>query len=305
LWALRPHFFVLPALAALAGAASAEPAALSWRSVLAAVIAAAGWGAGQLLNDFLDRASDAINAPDRAMVAGRLTPRWAVVGAVLLASLALGATVEVHPRAWVLASLGGALLLLYDAAKRWPLLGNLAHGALMATVASIGRASVAPLDLDLTWSAFVRDALFGGWRTQIAVFAIAAWYLQSNYEKDRRGDRAAGDMTLAVVLSVRGSATLRACGILVTVLVTARLMGSSVSWQLLLAGGALGLGSTVSSLRRGTDQGAIEGYRFAVFASIVCLMALSAPLVGFGGTAALLSASFVTVAIAFRRSPNP
>ena len=52
LWALRPHFFVLPALAALAGAASAAPAALSWRSALAAVIAAAGWGAGQLLNDF-------------------------------------------------------------------------------------------------------------------------------------------------------------------------------------------------------------------------------------------------------------
>ena len=76
LWALRPHFFVLPALAALAGAASAAPPALSWRSALAAVIAAAGWGAGQLLNDFLDRASDAINAPDRAIVAGRLPARW-------------------------------------------------------------------------------------------------------------------------------------------------------------------------------------------------------------------------------------
>ena len=176
----------------------------------------------------------------------------------------------------------GALLFSYDTAKRWPLLGNLAHGALMATVASIGRASVAPIDLDTAWSAFVRDALLGGWQTQMAVSSIAAWYLQSNYEKDRRGDRAAGDTTLAVVLSVRGSATLRAAGILAIVLGTIHFLGSSVSWQLLLAGGALGLGSTVSSLLSGTDQGAIEGYRFAVFASIVCLMALSAPLVGVG-----------------------
>jgi len=50
---------------------------------LAAIIAAAGWGAGQLLNDFLDRASDAINAPDRAIVAGRLPARWALVGAAV------------------------------------------------------------------------------------------------------------------------------------------------------------------------------------------------------------------------------
>src|SRR4051812_4992625 len=186
LWALRPHFFVLPALAALAGAASAAPAALSWRSALAAVIAAAGWGAGQLLNDFLDRASDAINAPDRAIVAGRLPARWALLGATLLASLAVGGTFWVHPRAWALASLGGALLFSYDTAKRWPLLGNLAHGALMATVASIGRASVAAIDHDIAWSTFAGDALFGGWQMQIAVSSVAAWYLQSNYEKDRR-----------------------------------------------------------------------------------------------------------------------
>ena len=98
---------------------------------------------------------------------------------------------------------------------------------------------------------------------------------------------------------------LRAGGILAIVLVTVQSLGSSVSWQLLLAGGAFRLGSTVSSLVRGTDQGAIEGYRYAVFASIVCLMALSAPLVGFGGTTALLSASFAMVVVAFRRSPNP
>ena len=87
---------------------------------------------------------------------------------------------------------GGALLFSYDAAKRWPLLGNLSHGALMATVASIGRASVAPVDLDIAWSAFVRDALLGGWQMQIAVSSIAAWYLQSNYRRSTRRWRGGG-----------------------------------------------------------------------------------------------------------------
>src|SRR4051812_30802834 len=67
--ALRPHFFALSAIAALAGAAAVSRV-FSMRIAVAAAIAGLGWGVGQLLNDLLDRETDAVNAPDRAIVAG-------------------------------------------------------------------------------------------------------------------------------------------------------------------------------------------------------------------------------------------
>src|SRR3954453_7026670 len=74
--ALRPHFFALSSIAALAGASATffgpfrqldGPPQSRVRLVLASVIAGLGWGVGQLLNDLLDRESDAVNAPDRGI----------------------------------------------------------------------------------------------------------------------------------------------------------------------------------------------------------------------------------------------
>src|SRR5262245_41097302 len=64
--ALRPHFFALSGIAALAGA-SAVSTVFGVRIAIAAVIAGLGWGVGQLVNDLLDRETDQINAPDRAI----------------------------------------------------------------------------------------------------------------------------------------------------------------------------------------------------------------------------------------------
>src|SRR5206468_6618077 len=108
--------------------------------------------------------------------------------------LAVG-TALVHPRAWLLAIAASVLIVGYNAAKRWPLVGNVALGLLMAVVASIGVASASD-------GRSLAGALFEARGTLGLVAAIAAWYLQANYEKDRPGDRAAGYATLATVTSV-------------------------------------------------------------------------------------------------------
>jgi 4-hydroxybenzoate polyprenyltransferase len=296
--ALRPHFFALPSIAALAGAAPFA-SKVSFRIVLAALVAGLGWGVGQLLNDLLDRETDQVNAPDRGIASGRLPPGPALAAALGLgAALAVG-TALVHPRAWVLAIASAVLIALYNATKRVPLLGNLALGALLATAAAIG-ASAARADRELS-------AIAGGWRSIALTSAIAAWYLQANYEKDRPGDRAAGYRTLAVVLSIRTSALLRAFAIVAIAWIafSAGTLPGPIAASTMVAAAAIGVGSTLGPIRHGTDEAALAAYRAAVVASILALLALAAPLLGRGGTAAVLVAALALVWFAFFRSPNP
>src|SRR5579859_1566694 len=135
--ALRPHFFALSAIAALAGAASVASAPTP-RIALGAFIAGLGWGVGQLVNDLLDRETDVINAPDRAIVSERLPAGPTLACAALLGFGLVVATATVHPRAWILAVAAAVLIVVYNAAKSLPVLGNIALALIMAIAATIG-----------------------------------------------------------------------------------------------------------------------------------------------------------------------
>jgi geranylgeranylglycerol-phosphate geranylgeranyltransferase len=298
--ALRPQFFALPAGAALAGAASAAPAAASPRVLLAAVAAAAGWGVGQLLNDLIDRAADSIDAPDRPAVRGLLPDGPTVLVAATLGAAVAVCTVLVHPLGIVLAATATALLLSYDAAKPIPIAGNLVHGALIANAALIGGAAARPEDsllvvIEKTW---VLALLAGGW---------AAVYLQANYEKDRVGDAHAGQRTLAQVVGLRASATLRATAAIAIVIAAVRTHALSHTFARAALWGAFGLLS-ISAIRvslRPTEQTALAQYRYAVHAATLGMLALGSAALG---TAATIVAMLVAVALterAFRRSANP
>jgi geranylgeranylglycerol-phosphate geranylgeranyltransferase len=296
--ALRPHFFALSSIAALAGA-SAVSRVFSTRVAVAAVIAGLGWGVGQLVNDLLDRETDRINAPDRAVVAGRLP-----AGPTLLVAAALGvalvvATALLHPRAFVLAIVAAVLIVFYNGAKRWPLLGNVALGTLMTVVAAIG-ATAAQEE-----ASSLGEVLAGAWKNALLVAGIAAWYLQANYEKDRPGDRAAGYMTLATLIPVRASAALRAVAMVGIALGARGVLGDPISRSTMVTAAVVGLLSTVGPLRLGTDEAALYSYRVAVPASILAMLALAAPLLGRIGTIAVLVLALSLVWVAFRRSPNP
>jgi geranylgeranylglycerol-phosphate geranylgeranyltransferase len=298
-WAVRPHFFALPMLAALAGART-----LSARSVVAVVAAGLGWGVGQLLNDVLDRETDAVMANDRAIVSGRLPTGPTLIVAVLTGILLIGATVAIHRHAWALAALAAALLVVYNAAKRFALAGNVAHGALVAVAAAIGNAAGLPPGAG--GGAFASE-LSRSWPMLVVVAAVAAFYLQSNYEKDRAGDGVAGYRTLAVVLGVRASALLRAAAI-TAIAVGADMLGlfnGALSRLAMLLALAAGLLSTVGPIAGGTDAAALGAYRLAVHASVLAMMSLGAVALGpIGGMVAALFTVLLTE-WAFRRSANP
>jgi 4-hydroxybenzoate polyprenyltransferase len=267
-----------------------------------------GWGVGQLLNDLMDRKSDAINAPERAIVAGRL-PVGPTLAFALLLGLALAvATWAVHPWAWVWAVIAAVLLVSYNAAKRIPVVGNVAHGALMAVASAIGASAVMPRDAYLgdSFGSFVRSSL-AVWKTLVVVAGIAAWYLQSNYEKDRKGDRAAGDVTLATLLPVRASAALRAVGIVLLGCLSHafHLLQGRASLASMASGVLLGIVSTMPALFRGTDEASLSGYRAAVASSILAMLALAAPVLGAVATALTMALALSLVRIAFAQSKNP
>jgi len=297
--ALRPHFFALSGIAALAGSA-AVTSTLTPRIALGAFIAGLGWGVGQLVNDLLDRETDVVNAPDRAIVARRLPAGPALACAAVLGIGLAVATAFVHPRAWVLALAAAVLILSYNTAKSRPLLGNIALAWLMSIAAAIG--ALAALAPDASWSDARRLT-----STLPLVGAIAAWYLQSNYEKDRRGDRAAGYRTLAVLLSVRQSAIARALSLAAIAFAshaTAALptLTSRVTMLLALT---VGLASTLPPIRQNSDEASLRSYAASVAASILAMLSLSSPLLSPPGTALLLLLSQALVSAAFRRSPNP
>jgi geranylgeranylglycerol-phosphate geranylgeranyltransferase len=296
---LRPHYFALPASASLAGSAAALAPEPGWPIAAATAAAGMGWGVGQLLNDLMDTEADAVDAPLRAAVRGLLPDGPTMLVAMGLGVAVAALTAAVHPRACWLALCAACLLLAYGPAKRVPLLGNLAHAALIATAAAIGRVAATP-------RAALLDAVSDAWSVCVLAGVWAAVYLQANYEKDRLGDARAGCRTLAHVAGLPLSAILRALGAtavggwachagLLKTSVALWAMGGAVALVLLSAG---------CVLHHPTEQTARESYRFAIHAATIGMLSLCTSLLGDAATVAAMVASVLLTERAFCRSPN-
>jgi geranylgeranylglycerol-phosphate geranylgeranyltransferase len=298
--ALRPQFFALPAGAALAGAAAALPANPSPRVLLAAAAAAAGWGVGQLLNDLIDRTADEVDAPDRPAVRGLLPEGPTVMVAAGMGTAVAIGTVLVHPMGALLAASAALLLLTYDAAKPIPLAGNLVHGALIANAALIGAAAALP---DQPLIAVLERA----WFIALITGSWAAVYLEANYEKDRVGDAHAGQHTLPQVLGLRASALVRAGAAVAIAWAAAEshpfsgTVGRGAWWAAL----ALLSVSALRVIRVASERAALGGYRFAVHAAAVGMLALGSATLGEAGSAVAILVAVALIEHAFHRTPNP
>ncbi|MFC1641778.1 UbiA prenyltransferase family protein [Myxococcota bacterium] len=297
--ALRPHFFALPAGAALAGAASC-PDVQNRPAALAAGIAGLGWGVGQLLNDLLDREADAVDAPDRPAVKGRLPEGPTMLFAMLLGVLLAVLTATLHPAALWLAVGAATLLVGYGPAKRVPLLGNLAHGALMGLAAMIGAAAVSP-------RLALREVLEYAGGTVLVVGGWAMVYLESNYEKDRKGDSQAGYCTLANCIGLRASAVLRAVGALVLGLEahSLGLLTAPAGRGAMVGAVLLVFWSSSVVLRFGTEHAALVAYRPSVHGAGLGMLALAYPVCGPVWSIGLAALNAWLIERAFARSANP
>lgn len=298
LWSTRPHFFAVPAGAALAGASAAgSPPALE--TALVAACAGLGWGVGQLFNDFMDQEADRIDAPDRPAARGLLPFRLTLYVTVAFGVLLLATVTWLNPQALLLGALAAGLMLTYHFAKRVPLLGNLSHGALILVTACIGYAAVAP---GRSWSTLLSDCLPIG----VLAGAWAATYLEANYEKDRRGDAHAGYRTLPLVIGLRMSAVLRALCVLT-------LAALAESWGVIQAAGhgLLGtallacLGSAVSVAWRPDERVALCTYRFAIHGAALGSLALGSRSLPTVTLLLLAAGSLALTELACLRSDNP
>lgn len=288
---LRPHYFVFPGAAAIAGAAAAPRVHSLPSVVIVSIATAVSWGIGQLINDLVDVEADRIDAPDRAGVRGLLPEGPTVAVAILLGIVVTIAVASVGPLPLGLLALSALLLLAYHPAKMLPGLGNLAHGALMGSVAALGFVSAAP------------DALASVVSVVAIVAIVAAVYLEANYEKDAAGDRAAGYRTLAHVLGVRGSALTRLILGIAALWLARRfgLLSTSAAEGLALASSVL----LCVSVALAFVSRALIGYRFAVHAATLALSALAAPLLGTVGSAVFVGVASLLTEQAFLTSKNP
>ena len=196
---LRPHNFPVPVAAVWAGAAVAA----GWPRLELALIGIAAvpllvWAAGQLLNDFFDRDTDARSKPYLPIPRGDVRPAVAlilaaVLDAAALASAAIIAPPSVRAVAMILVVTGILGTVLYSQAlKASGLAGNIMMGAMIALVVLTGAAMTGTISI---WVIAVAAACLFNHSAQNLVGAI----------RDVDGDRFSNVGTLAVRVGIRNA----------------------------------------------------------------------------------------------------
>lgn len=182
----------------VAGALAARPVA----ALVAGVATALGTASGNAVNDYFDRDIDAVNAPDRPVPRGAVSPRGALAVAVVAAAVAVAVTAVYLP---TLALAVGILNLVVLVAYTPLLKGRYGLGNL--AVAYLGGSAF------LFGGLAVRSLAAVGVLAGLAASATLARELLKDVE-DVAGDRGKGLHTLALTVGT-GPATLLGDALLV------------------------------------------------------------------------------------------
>jgi geranylgeranylglycerol-phosphate geranylgeranyltransferase len=148
------------------------------------------WGVNQIINDYLGRKEDRINAPDRPMVSGEMHPIKAVMLSMLLmVVMTLVTYFYLEPVALIPLAIGAILNIVYEYAKGYGILGNIVFGVMISMCGLFGFLASGPMEVYFTKSrisALVLIAILNGLMTYYTYF------------KDYVGDKAAGKNTIVV-----------------------------------------------------------------------------------------------------------
>lgn len=196
---MRPYLGFVSAIAGVAGLALAPPVGRG-STLLLGIVFFLAYGFGQALTDCFQVDTDALSAPYRPLVRGRVRRRdvLAVSAAGLLAcGGVLAEFARVNAGLAALAALG---LATYTPFKAIWWAGPFYGAWIVVVVAVMGYAAGA--------EALAVDALRSPWGagTLVAVFFGYANFVVTGYYKDVSADRATGYLTLPVVLGPRASA---------------------------------------------------------------------------------------------------
>ena len=191
---LRPVNAVMAGIASLLGVIVAT-GTVPLPSLLLVPVVVLITGAGNTVNDYYDRAIDAVNRPDRPIPRGEVTPEGALrySAALFAAGILLAAPLSVECLA--IAVLNSLVLLLYARTlKGVPLAGNIAVAYLSGSIFLFGGAYAGTEGLLLT----------------IPVAAITFLCMSSREvlkdAEDIEGDRIGGARTLPMITGVRYAA---------------------------------------------------------------------------------------------------
>ncbi len=275
---------------------------------LTVILASAAWGVGQLANDVSDVETDTIEAPHRWMVRQPL-PSWLVLNLATTTGLLIALSLYLlEPSAWPLLLAAAVLMPSYTLFKRWPFAGNLVFAALLGCAVGLGAQVV---DNDIGW----RTNLHGESVRLLLVAVCGASFVQSNYEKDLRGDHAAGYRTAAWLLGLRASALLRLALYAGFTVLAASVLATWIGTVLLTLGAALSALSAVWVFSAPQQASARSSYRFAVHGAALSTLAIAdlphgMKLASFEPTSGFLIGVFALISVvlverAFRQSDNP
>jgi geranylgeranylglycerol-phosphate geranylgeranyltransferase len=186
-----------------AGLVVATPPEVRAGAAAAATVLAVG--AGNAINDYFDRDIDAINAPDRPIPRGAVSPRGALAFALVLFAVAVACALVLPPLAVAIAVVNLAALLAYtELFKGLPGVGN-------AVVAALGGSTFL----------FGGAAVGGDLGPVVVLFALAALSTFAREVvkdvEDLAGDRQQGLNTLPIALGERLALVVAAVALLAAV----------------------------------------------------------------------------------------
>lgn len=192
LWRItRPANSIVAGIAGLLGYLIAA-GALAYEALILVPIVAFITAGGNVVNDYCDRAIDAVNRPDRPIPAGDITPRAALIFSGILFAAGLAACLFASPLCLAIAVFNSALLVLYAVSfKRLALVGNAAVSYLSASIFLFGGALISP-------EGFVQNIPVA----TITFLAMLSRELFKDVE-DMQGDREGGARTLPMVIGVK------------------------------------------------------------------------------------------------------
>ena len=162
-----------------------------WSDAAVLVIGFFAWGVNQIVSDWFDRKEDAVNAPHRPMVSGKLAPLPALILSGFLMALFAVVAYLVSPMSLAILIVGGLLNILYSLLKGVPVINTLIYGAAITCCTFFGLS--AHLDY------FMENC--GHFLPSMLCFWVLPHVLMchNSYFKDIEGDRAAGLRTLPVL----------------------------------------------------------------------------------------------------------
>ena len=165
------------------------------------------WGINQIINDFLGRAEDRINAPHRPMVSGELHVGGAMgLSAALILATGFITWFYLEPVALIPLIIGVFMNILYEYAKGYGIWGNIIFGLMISMCPVFGYLASGPVH-----SPYFTSSRLAIWGLIWLINSLMTYY---TYFKDYKGDKRAGKRTIIVKYGLRKASILGVAGAL-------------------------------------------------------------------------------------------